>query len=145
MELQRTSEGVSIRWKQWMTDAQWSDWVVLCPRSQMATIAEFRPALLAPSFDNESAKLAWIDKFERYIVEGAQFTLPRLNEKVAELRQLVCHTQPAYAACPSLDHMIRGLRALGPRSAATVSSMAPWVLWGWETPSRSISLVPTPL
>ena len=61
LELQRTEEGVRMRWKQWMTDTEWSHWYVVCPRSAMASFASLRPSQMPMQFKNAASRLAWID------------------------------------------------------------------------------------
>jgi len=125
IELKRGPAGISARWKQWMTDAVWSQWVLLCPRESMAAFAARRPDPMPMKFNKESAKLGWLDNFENYLETSAICPFPDYAAGLAALRRIVRHTEPAFATGPSIEDIVRKLLAIGTRSIGAAPDPVP--------------------
>jgi hypothetical protein len=59
------SNGVWLKWKQYLTDESWSRPVLLVPARRMAEVAAFSPPRLEQSFGDAAGKMvAWADKLD---------------------------------------------------------------------------------
>ena len=119
IELSRTAAGIGVRWKQWMSDKVWSNFHILVPPEEIATIAAFRPHSIPMEFKEVTSRLEWINTFEQWCANLPTKPFENVSGKCNELRQLVLHEAPgAYAPGPTLDELLGDLqRYAGGRAA----------------------------
>ena len=100
-----------VRWKQYMTDQQWSNPVLLIRREHVQEIGAIRPAVVLKSFGDDARDINnWLDKLLVALPHPAQHA-----EDVKWLRSVVDHTLVSHNTGPSLDEIVDDLRRLGRR------------------------------
>ena len=109
--------GIWIKWKQYMSSESWSTPVCLVLASQVARIAAFRPSRRAQHFEDASAMLSWLDRFETSLV-GASNVLNTRREDIDWLRSVIRRNAP-FTHGPDIEEVIRRLCGVG-RSSSTL-------------------------
>ena len=101
----RMEQGIFIKWKQYVTDAAWSDPVCIVPARQMARIAALRPSRVQKHFAQKTEMLAWLNKFSTHL-QDMQGTYAKHKDAIAWLQAVICHEHPEYNDDTSLDDII---------------------------------------
>ncbi len=108
------SKGVYIKWKQWMTDEEWSSPVLLVSEQDMQPFAAFRPNSHTMQFPNQGQPiLQWISKFEHWCFSQPALQDQDLSNRLAWVRQAVRHEAPGvYAPGASVAALVEDLLRL---------------------------------
>ena len=108
------SSGIWVQWKQWMTDEDWSQPVLLLTPEDMNKLANFEPTRHTMEFPNGGQNiLDWVGKFEHWCTCLPNDTYPDLDRSVAWLRAAVEHALPgAYAPGQTVHALVHTLTSL---------------------------------
>ena len=106
------SNGIYMRWKQYMTDEAWSKSVLLMPPSKIRAVVSWRPVTIEPKFQEATQLNSWIDKFELFLCDG-QHTVDNFASRIAWLQKSVDHNVPLYTTGPPLRTIVHELLNLG--------------------------------
>ena len=73
------SNGIWVKWKQYMTSEEWSSPVLLIPPHEMNTIAAWRPTVIPHVYSetDQRSKWTWLEKFEAQMRVASAIPLPR--------------------------------------------------------------------
>lgn len=107
------SQGIQLRWKQFMTDEGWSRSVMLVPPHKVNVLGRWRPGRHDMLFQDTTARYAWLDKFEAYLadVHGTSFGY---KSSLAWLRDVVSGGADVCRG-PGVDEMVSDLLNIAAR------------------------------
>ena len=108
----RTRQGIFIKWKQYVTDDQWSEPQCVVHARKMATIAGLRPASVAKHFAERDMMLSWLDKYEGALTDW-QNTINKHKEGIEWLKRTIEHRNEDYNSETTLDDIVTKLITLG--------------------------------
>ena len=120
------SNGIWVKWKQYMTSEEWSRPVLLIPAHEMAAIAAWRPAVVPTRFSDadKRSKFAWLDKFESVVADGPD-TVGKCHKDVAYLKTMIEGNAATFTDGPTVDQSIFDLKhAAGGSVSAAVPANA---------------------
>ena len=113
------SNGIWVKWKQYMTSEAWSNPVLLISQEEIPRVAMWRPVVHTLRFKEAHKKLAWLDKFEMALVD-ATWCKDKHSADLKELRDIVKSTADVYKVGSDIEEIIADLKRLGGASPTTV-------------------------
>ena len=104
------SNGIWVKWKQYMTSETWSTPVLLIPPHEIPKIAAWRPTVTPHAFSetDQRSKVTWLEKFEAQMGDASGIP-DRLRADIQHLRDVIAGKVSKYQTGPSLQDIIDDL------------------------------------
>ena len=104
------SNGIWVKWKQYMTSEEWSTPVLLIPPHEMPTIAAWRPQVIPHQYSDKDqrGKITWLEKFEAQLHDASGIP-DHLRADIRHLKDVIAGKVSMYQTGPPLDSIIDDL------------------------------------
>ena len=104
------SNGIWVKWKQYMTSEEWSRPVLLIPPHEMRSIAEWRPEVTPHQYSDmdQRGKITWLEKFEAHM-HNASGLPDHVRADIRRLKDVIAGKVSMYQTGPQLDRIIDDL------------------------------------
>ena len=104
------SNGIWVKWMQYMTSEEWSRPVLLIPPHEMRSIAAWRPEVTPHQYSDmdQRGKITWLEKFEAHMHDASG--LPdHVRADIRHLKDVIAGKVSMYQTGPPLDSIIDDL------------------------------------
>ena len=114
------SNGIWVKWKQYLTSEEWSRPVMLLAQHEMAEVAAWLPESTPLGFSDKEKqkKLAWLDKLEILLADASGQADARRGD-MEYLRLLINGMLPCFTDGPTIQTIINDLRTVGSSTVET--------------------------
>ena len=104
------SNGIWVKWKQYMTSEEWSTPVLLIPPHEIQSIAAWRPQVTPHQYSDmdQRGKMTWLEKFEAQM-HDASGTADHVRADIRHLKDVIAGKMSMYQTGPPLDGIINDL------------------------------------
>ena len=104
------SNGIWVKWKQYMTSEEWSTPVLLIPPHEMPIIAAWRPQVTPHQYSDKDqrGKITWLEKFEAQLHDASGIP-DHLRADIRHLKDVIAGKVSMYQTGPPLDSIIDDL------------------------------------
>ena len=104
------SNGIWVKWKQYMTSEEWSTPVLLIPPHEMQSIAAWRPQVTPHQYSDKDqrGKITWLEKFEAQLHDASGIP-DHVRADIRHLKDVIAGKVSMYQTGPPLDGIIDDL------------------------------------